>query len=121
VHSYTRIVEKGGDQVPGLARTLHSYEVLQGSPDLAEWLRKKCSSASSGANFVFDDGMSRDGIKVEIGFKERYFRKPRMILIIQCESYQTDPDWLVNPLVNEIKSNVPGLMLGKRGYERPDL
>jgi hypothetical protein len=107
--------------VPGLARTLHSYEVLQGRPDLVEWLREKCSSTGGVADFVFVDGMSRDGIKVEIGFKERIFRKPRMILIIQCESYKTDPDWLVNPLVNEIKSNVPGLMLGKRGYERPDL
>jgi len=113
-------VEKGGNQVPGLDRSYHSYEILQGFDDLSEWLRKKCSWAHGTAQYIFDNAMSRDGIKVDIGFKNRYFRKPRMILIIQCESYSTDPDWLVNPFVNEIKSNVPGLMLGERGYERSD-
>ena len=106
--------------MPGLARSYHSYEILQGLDELREWLRKKCSWAHSGADFVFDDGFSRDGIKVKVGPKQRYFRKPRMILVIECESLKTDPNWLINPLVNEIKSNVPGLMLGERGYERAD-
>lgn len=106
--------------MPGLSRSYHSYEILQGLDDLREWLRRKCSWAHSGAEFVIDNGFSRDGIKVKVGSKQRYFRKPRMILVIECESYKTDPDWLINPLVNEIKSNVPGLMLGERGYERSD-
>ena len=105
--------------MPGLDRTLHSYEVLQGGAHLAEWLRKECSSANGGASYVFYDGMSRDGIMVDVWFKEKYFRKSRMIITIQCESYKSDPDWLVSPLVNQMKSNVPGLKLGKREYLAP--
>ena len=106
--------------MPALLRTHHSYEILEGFDDLSEWLKAHCSWAHGTAMYIFDDGMSRDGIKVDIGFKTRYFRKPRFLLIIQCESLKTDPDSLVTPFVNDIKLNVPSLILGKRGYEKSE-